>query len=107
MTTYQWEITEVSSEDDVILHAKYYVTAVDDDGITKVETEGNWWFSDKVVKKPFSEVTEQDIAFWIEKESTQNEVCSIKSALDNQIANLKSGLKSSLPWKPSTFQIKI
>ena len=104
---YTWTITEVSSEDDVILHAKYHVVALDDDGKTKVETEGNWWFSDKTVKKPFNEVTEQDIASWIEKEATQDGICSIKSALDNQIANLKSSLKSSLPWKPSTFQIKI
>ena len=104
---YTWKITEVSSEDDVILHAKYHVVALDEDSSLTVETEGNWWFSDKIVKKPFSEVTEQDIASWIEKEATQDDICSIKSALDNQIANLKSGLKSSLPWKPSTFQIKI
>jgi hypothetical protein len=102
---YTWTISEVSSEDDVILHAKYHVVALEDD--ISVETEGNWWFSDKIVKKPFSEVTEQDIASWIEKESTQDGICSIKLALDNQIANLKSSLKSSLPWKPSTFQIKI
>jgi hypothetical protein len=104
---YTWTITEVSSENDVILHAKYHVTAFDEDSSATVETEGNWWFSDKIMKKPFSEVTEQDIALWIEKEATQDGICSIKSALDNQIASLKSGLKSSLPWKPSTFQIKI
>ena len=105
MTAYNWKITEVSSEDDVILHAKYHVTATYGD--VTVETEGNWWFSDKTVKKDFDKVTEDDIAEWIEKESTQDGICSIKLALDNQIANLKSGLKSSLPWKPSTFQIKI
>lgn len=104
---YTWKITDASSKDDVILHAKYHVVALDEGTFLTVETEGHWWFSDKVVKKPFSEVTEQDIASWIEKEATQNGICSIKLALDNQIANLKSGLKSSLPWKPSTFQIKI
>ena len=104
---YTWKITEVSSEDDVILHAKYHVTALDEDGLTSVESEGNWWFSDKIVKKPFAQVTEEDIASWIEKEATQNGVCSIKLALDNQIANLKNSPKFSLPWKPSTFQIKI
>ena len=103
MTAYNWKITEVSSEDDVILHAKYHVTATYGD--VTVETEGNWWFSDKTVKKDFDKVTEDDIAEWIEKESTQDGICSIKLALDNQIAN--TSLKSSLPWKPSTFQIKI
>ena len=50
MTTYQWKITDISAEDDVILHAKYHVTATDDDGVTSVETEGHWSFSDKIVK---------------------------------------------------------
>lgn len=104
---YTWSITEVSSENDVILHAKYHVVALDEDTKITVETEGNWWFSDKTVKKSFEKVTEQDIASWIEKETTQDGICSIKLALDNQIANLKSSLKSSLPWKPSTFQVKI
>lgn len=104
---YTWKITEVTSEDEVILHAKYHVTALDEDSSATVESEGNWWFSDKIMRKPFSEVTEQDIASWIQREATQDGVCSIKLALDNQIAYLKSNLKSTLPWKPSTFQIKI
>jgi hypothetical protein len=103
---YTWKILEVSSEDGVILHAKYLLTGIEDETI-KVETEGNWWFSDKTVKKPFDKVTESDIANWIEEESSQNNISSIKSNLENQVFNLKKIKKTSLPWKPSTFQIDI
>jgi hypothetical protein len=99
---YTWKISEVSSENDVILHAKYHVTATDED--VSVETEGNWWFSDKIVKKPFEQVQEQDIAQWIEKESIQDGVSTIKSNLDKQIANLKNSNKSYLPWNPPVFK---
>ena len=103
---FNWQILEVSSENGVILHAKYHLTGIEDE-VIKVETEGNWWFSDKTVKKAFNKVTEEDIAKWIEQESSQNNISSIKSNLENQAANLKKTKKTSLPWKPSTFQVKI
>ena len=102
MTTYQWKISEISAEEGIILHAKYHVTATYED--VSVETEGNWWFSDKIVKKPFDQVQEQDIAQWIEKESIQDGVSTIKSGLDKQIASLKNSNKSYLPWNPPVFK---
>ena len=102
---YNWKILEVTSDKDLITDAKYYVIGKDED--ISVETEGNWTFSDKILKKPFDKVTEEDIARWIEEEATQYGVCSIKSNLENQAANLKKTKKTSLPWKPSTFQVKI
>ena len=104
MTTYQWKITDISAEDDVILHAKYHVTATDDDGVTSVETEGHWSFSDKIVKTPFDQVKEADIAQWIEQESSQDGASTIKSNLDKQIASLKTSNKSYLPWNPPVFK---
>jgi len=102
MTVYQWKISEISAEDGIIFHAKYHVTATDED--VSVETEGNWWFSDKIVKKPFDQVQEQDIAQWIEKESIQDGVSTIKLGLDKQIASLKNSNKSYLPWNPPVFK---
>ena len=102
MTIYQWKISEISAEENIILHAKYHVTATDED--VSVETECNWWFSDKIVKKPFDQVQEQDIAQWIEKESIQDGVSTIKSGLDKQIASLKNSNKSYLPWNPPVFK---
>ena len=102
MTIYQWKIIDIYAEDDVILHAKYHVTATDDE--ISVETEGNWYFSDKIVKIPFDQVKEADIASWIEQESSQDGVSTIKSNLDKQIADLKKSNKSYLPWNPPVFK---
>jgi len=102
MTIYQWKISEITAEEGIIIHAKYHVTATDED--VSVETEGNWWFSDKIVKKPFDQVQEQDIAQWIEKESIQDGVSTIKLGLDKQIASLKNSNKSYLPWNPPVFK---
>ena len=102
MTTYAWKIIDISAQEGVILHAKYHVIATDED--LSVETEGNWWFSDKIVKKPFDDVKEADIAQWIEQESIQDGVSTIKSNLDNQITNLKNSNQSYLPWNPPVFK---
>jgi len=99
---FTWKILDISANGDLITHAKYKVELSYKDQI--VETEGNWWFSDKIVKKPFDQVQEQDIAQWIEKESIQDGVSMIKSGLDKQIASLKSSNKSYLPWNPPVFK---
>lgn len=103
MTTYTWKILEISAEDGIILHAKYHVTANDE--INSVESEGNWWFSDKTEKKSFADVTEADVASWIEKESIQDGISTIKLALDKQLDNLKTISIVQMPWNPQTFQI--
>jgi hypothetical protein len=106
MTTFNWKILEISADGDVITHAKYHVTAMDDSD-NKVETEGNWWFSDKIVKKPFNEVTESDVAEWIEKETTQDGVNLIKSRLEEQLASLKGNGVVVAPWLPQIFVPKV
>lgn len=107
MTNYNWKILDISAEDDLITHAKYHVTATSDDQQTVIESEGNWWFSDKILKKPFNQVTEGDVAKWIENEATVDGKCSILEALDKQINSLKIDKKVSMPWKPQTFKINI
>ena len=52
-----WKILEISAENGLITHAKYFVTASEDD--KKVETEGNWWFQNPEIKVPFDQLTEQ------------------------------------------------
>jgi hypothetical protein len=106
MTTFLWKILEVSADNDLITHAKYYVTAEAGTG-EKVETEGNWWFSDKILKKPFSEVTESDVASWIENETTQNGINLIKSRLEEQLASLTGNGVVVAPWLPQKFVPKV
>lgn len=102
---FTWKILEISAQDDLITHAKYHVTA--QDGQLLVETEGNWWFNDKISKKPFAEVTEDDVISWIEKETTQSEGNIIKSRLVEQLATLQNQKKIVAPWLPQVFTPEI
>ena len=101
---FDWKITKVSVEDGVIIHA-HYVCKLIQEPFT-VKTEGNWYFSDKIIKKPFEQVKEQDIAGWIEKESMQNGVSTIKLRLEEQMQSLQNDQTVNLPWLPKTFKLK-
>jgi len=95
---FNWKILEISVKDEIITHAKYYVIA--DNELNSVETEGNWWFSDKTLNIPLSDVKEEDIVSWIEKEATVNGICHITDNLENQLNNLKNNNTTQLPWQP-------
>jgi hypothetical protein len=95
-----WKILEISAENGLITHAKYFVTVSEDD--KKVETEGNWWFQNPEIKVPFEQVTEDMVAKWIESETFKDGVNLITSRL---IEQLKSTSTQSVvpPWKPQVF----
>jgi len=95
-----WKILEISAENGLITHAKYFVTATEDD--KKVETEGNWWFTSPVMTVPFEQVTEDMVAKWVESDTYKDGVNLITSRL---IEQLKSLSKKAVvpPWKPQVF----
>ena len=95
-----WKILEISAENELITHAKYFVTATEDD--KKVETEGNWWFKNPVMTVPFAQVTEDMVAKWVESDTYKDGVNLITSRL---IEQLKSTSTQSVvpPWKPQVF----
>ena len=105
MNLYTWTIKDITAKDGLITHAYYSVKA--NDGINVVETEGHWWFSNLEIKKQFSDVKEEDVASWIEQETTINGVCHIKSNLDKQLEYLANQKKSDMPWKPVTFKVTL
>ena len=99
----QWKITRVAADGDAIIDCHY--TAWITDGVNKVETEGNWYFSDTTVKKPFSEITEQDIVDLIKKESCKDNACIIESRLVEQLESLNNDKNKHLPWLPPIFTL--
>jgi len=103
MANYIWKVKEISTDGELITHAKYHVIA--DNEIDSVETEGNWWFSDKTLNIPLADVKEEDIVSWIEKEATVNQVCHITDNLEKQLNNLKINNKAQLPWQPMKINI--
>jgi hypothetical protein len=103
MTNFTWKITDITTDDELIIHAKYHVIANDEQN--SVETEGNWWFSDKILNKPLIEIKEEDIVSWIENETTINGICHITNNLENQLNALQKQNKVQLPWKPLTVNV--
>ena len=95
-----WKISEISAENGLITHAKYFVTATEDE--KKVETEGNWWFQNPEIKVPFEQVTEQMVAQWIEAETMKDGVNIITSRLQEQLKYLEKQAVIP-PWMPQVF----
>jgi hypothetical protein len=101
MTIYNWKILEISAENEIITHAKYSVIAQDENYF--VETEGNWWFANPILEVPFSEVTEEMVLFWIEKETIKDGINLIKSRLEEQLNVIKTQKTVIAPWLPQVF----
>ena len=96
---FTWKILEVSAKDGVITHARYHVTATEND--KSVETEGNWYFDCPIAKVPFEQVTEEMVANWIEKEAVRDGQCHITARLQEQLESLED--KVIPPWQPQIF----
>jgi len=105
MVEFTWKILELSAENEVINHAKYMVTATD--GTNTVETEGNWYFKAEPGNVPFSQVTEELVAQWVENETMKDGVCVIKSRLEEQLAEISKSKTVVPPWKPQVFTPEI
>ena len=103
MTTYLWKILEVTSINEVLTHARYCVTATDN--IHSVESEGNYFFNEKQIDIPFTDLKESNITQWIDNETTIDGVSKIKSNLDNQLAILNTSSKKDLPWLADTYTV--
>jgi len=100
-----WKIEELSAVDGLITHAKYRCTASEDD--KSVETEGNWWFADPILKIPFDQVTEKIVVDWIEAEAMRDGKNLIKSRLEEQLALLEKSKSVVPPWKPQVFTLEL
>jgi len=97
-----WKILEISAENELITHAKYSVIIQDNNDF--VETEGNWWFANPTLKVPFSDVTEEMVASWIEQETIKDGVNLIKFRLEEQLNAIKNKKTVVAPWLPQVFQ---
>jgi hypothetical protein len=97
---YVWKITELNTVGDE-LTAKYHVALIGD--IT-VETEGYWTFCEP---RSLDDVTEEQVASWIEIETSTDGVSSIKSRLLEQFNAVNSSKNIALPWRPPTFTLSL
>ena len=103
MNTYLWKILEVTSINEVLTHVSYRITATDT--INSVISEGNYFFNEKQINIPFSELKESNITQWIDNETTIDGVSKIKLNLDNQLAILNTSSKKDLPRLADTYTV--
>jgi hypothetical protein len=102
MTTYKWSILEVFG-DQTITKVRYLLKAQDE--TNTIETEGEHTFLEGTVYKPLSEIKEENLIVWLEKDTTQDDVNIIKLNLENQLEALKTSKKIAFPWEAETFTI--
>jgi len=100
MITHTWKIHDIDATDGLITNVKYSVVAQEID--TVVETEGYWRFGDPVLRKPFDEVTEQDVIAWVKADSIREGKNIIESRLEEQVVALEKQ-KVIPPWLPQVF----
>lgn len=105
MNQYTWKILDITNNNDLVISARYFVSATD--GENKIETEGNHTFADQTISVPFSKLYEQIIINKINDETIVDGVSAIQSRLDEQLASLKTQNTSGLPWLAATFKPNI
>lgn len=103
MTGFQWKITDITSKDGAITHAKYFVEATDNQNT--VQAEGHWYFNPPKTDKPLGQVTEDDVIGWIVNDAVRNNECHIKSNLVKQLEALSQQVDKKMPWKMPTFTV--
>lgn len=104
MITYTWQILEVFAEGESLKKVKYLLKAQDESNI--VETEGYHQFSEGAVLKPFSEIKEENLIAWLDRDTTKDDLNLIKLNLENQLQALKNSEKVEFPWLANTFTIE-
>jgi hypothetical protein len=96
---YVWKILEVYADKGAITSVRYFCSLSDEDNT--VETEGYWDFPE-TGNVPFSDVTEEMIAKWIEESADEGDKNVIKSRLAEQLKTLPKKPVPA-PWMPQTF----
>lgn len=100
-----WKILDIAADGELITNAKYHAVLTEDSNI--IETEGNWTFSDKILKMSFSEITEEMVIDWIKNESMQDGQNIIEAQLIKQLDALKKQNVAVAPWMPQMFTPRI
>ena len=103
MPAYKWKILELTKTDGKVGTVKYWCEASTEKH--RVATEGNWRFRKKY---DFSDnLTEHQVAHWLELDTQEGERNLIKTRLDEQLAALENGENRDPPWKVETFKVTL
>ena len=101
---FTWKFLELFSNGEQLISVRYLLSGTD--GTNFVESEGRHDFAQNTVNKTLAEIVESDIVQWIEKDTTQDDVNTIKLAIENQLKSLETSKKVDFPWLINTFTIE-
>ena len=104
MTQFDWKMTEILSEDGVLKHIKYEVTATQ--GENKVTTEG-YAYLKLPSEVTFSNLIEVELLEYLKRFYIQNDVNSIESRLSEQLDYLTKTTSTTPPWHVETFKVEV
>ena len=99
---FTWKILEVTSNDEYITSARFYVKA--EDGKNTVETEGNCQLPRPEIISPFDQITEEQVIGYVQKETMIDGQNSIELRLTEQLEVLKNQKTARAPWVKATFK---
>jgi hypothetical protein len=103
MIIFEWKILETVIKDGVLYAVKYRCQASDDQNT--VETEGNWKM--RSAHMIDENISEHQVAHWIELEAIQDGKHLIKYRLQEQLDALRSQISTKPPWAVDTFKVTI
>jgi len=102
--TYEWRILDIYSDhENNLVQVRYYLKLKN--GNLSVDTEGYYAFSNPI--KIYPELSENQVVFMIENDSSQDFVSAIKSRLEEQMQVLQANVQPiRAPWLgPETFAV--
>ena len=98
---YKWSISELLQADGKVVQVKYRCETA----CGRVATEGYWKFRKKNDFSP--ELTEQQVAHWVDLDAQEGDRHLIKTRLDEQLAALENAENCDPPWKVETFKVSL
>jgi hypothetical protein len=104
MTQFNWKMTEILSEDNVLKHIKYEVTATRDENT--VTTEG-YAFLKLPEEVSFTNLLELELLEYLKRFYIQNDVNLIESRLSEQLDYLTKTTSTIPPWHVETFKVEV
>ena len=100
---YNWKILELTEKDGKVGAVKYRCELSSGDHL--VATEGNWTF--RTSYDYSKDLSEHQVAHWLEMDTQEGERHLIKTRLDEQLASLENAENRDPPWKVETFKVKL
>lgn len=104
MPQFDWKMTEVLSEDGVLKHVKYEVTATEGESVVTTEGYARFELPEGIV---FSNLLEAELLDYLKRFYIQNDVNLIESRLTEQLAYLQKSTSTTPPWHVETFKVEV